>query len=230
MSAKKSPTKKATAPAAAKLTGIVSAPLGTTPEQFESEPFAPEIWQSKGGTDAPILVCASRVMRGPKVPGSSGNGWLYIFHAVAITIPANQLPVVILGAISRDHSIKWETHEPKKGEIGHITKDAGMIECGDYKIFTRAAQAALAEAWRCVDCTRDIVTMAPVCKVKVDMAFAFRGKSTVFRNILAWLSWDGWNRAGFTLKQRAETLRGMGFDCTDKALDRAREEAGLQFP
>jgi len=229
MAAKKSPTKKPAAPAAAKLTGIISAPLGKTPEPFAPEPFAPEIWQCEGSADAPILVCARRVMRGPKVSG--GNGFSYIFHAVAITVPNTaELPTIILPAISRDHRIKWKRHAPTQGEIGRITKGAGMIECGFWKISIRAAQAALAEAWRCVDCSRDIATMAPVCAINPLRAFSFHKGSTVFRNILAWLSWDGWNRAGFTLEQRAETLRGMGFDCTDKALDRAREEAELQLP
>lgn len=203
---------------------------GKEPLPFEPEPFLPEIWTPKGHPEAaPMLVCGRRAMLGPVVTGANPERWQYVVHGVAIVIPYRRLPILIHRAECRS-AIVWNRQGVITATPGQPTpQNVGMLLVNDGAISKTAAQAALAQAWRCVDCSRDMVTMEPRVAVLETMATAFRGKSTVFRNIVACLSWTWWNEEKLSLEKRAELLCVWGFECTPTALRRMAEECQLSI-
>jgi hypothetical protein len=126
---------------------------------------------------------------------------------------------VYFGITDTDPSIEWTVTGP--------TGKSFPAELGG--ISARAAELALAEAWRCVDgYTTDPVTRDMKVDYNLKKILTFRD-GAIMRNINIWLSWDAWERAGLTEAERVTVITDNGLKCTLKAFRRVLEEAGMSI-
>ena len=176
--------------------------------------FIPEIWHVPGVT-IPILVCGSRFLHSDEIksamatPPKDQKNYSFISHPVAIQLS----PVtVITGFTDRDPSRVWTCELPEAHGISR-----------------RAAELALAEAWRIISVKEyDLVSRKMKMAVDLNKGTTFRN-GAILRNILIWMHWDQWNRNGLTKSQRIERLVTAGFKCTPKAFQTVLDDAGMGF-
>jgi len=143
-----------------------------------------------------------------------------IGHAIALelrTFPAK----VYFGLTDADPAIEWTCVSPDNTSQ-MFPESVGLMS-------RKAAELALAEAWRCVDqYTIDPVTRDLKVTYNLPKILTFRD-GAIMRNINIWLSWDAWNRDGLTESQRIEIITGHGLKCTAKAFRRVIEDAGMSI-
>ena len=190
--------------------------------------FFPEVWQPDAENVPPILVCSRRARHGGV---TKQGGYKSIYHPAAIAIRDGKIDV-LLGVRIKSPESNWTCYhapEIKPGSVVSKKDGAGMIRFPGYSISVTAASAALSEVYRCIESSVDEVSMQRTIKVNDSLLMKFRGRSTILRNIIAWLSWDTWNRLGRTLKERVKTLEWLGFECSERALKNAHEDAGLSI-
>lgn len=177
------------------------------PKQLDPETFKPLMLREKG-TDYSILVCRRRWFRGPDVLGAPPEAALHLkFMMFPVAIEVCPSFKIIVEAV--DAWKQWE-----------------QLQTSEYGVSEQYAKVALAEAWHAVHVTYDLVTLSSKVESRLEQWLDYRG-GVRLRNVMIALNWDGWNRNGTSLVDRAKTMEIIGFRCSPRQLKKFATDRGL---
>ena len=170
------------------------------------------------GTDFAMLVCGRQFLHtgiDHKETGSVRFNTLFFPVAIQLSPVTKILYEVESGAVG---DAEWDSHTPP----------VARSKEWNWPVLHRSATTALAEAYRTVGDPTSTGWQRKTTRVvlKPEVLWAYK-EGTVGRNLQAWLAWDTWNRLEYTIEQRAQVLRNLGYQCTGRALERAAQERGI---
>lgn len=177
------------------------------PKRVDPETFKPLMLREKG-TDNSVLVCRRRWFRGPDVLGAPPEAALHV-RFMMFPVVIEVCPSFRIGVEGVDAHKMWE-----------------QLKTSEYGISEHYAKVALAEVWHAASVTYDMVNLTCKVESRLEQWLDYKG-GVRLRNVLVALNWDGWNRNGTSIADRAKTMEMLGFACSPRQLRKFATDRGL---